>query len=561
MNQTEESSESSNKELLCRRERTGEEEPPHNLGLPFNFSATLWIIITSSIGKGTDWSQEEEVVQLARGGHRPSNNISTSEMDILNPDDDNIVGIECDEDADDPDGGDLTLYEMSPAVPLEPLLPVMMDTTPIIPTTVTISRHQVVSIPVLTITSTGLHHHQQQQVTSASGITPTFVPVVRSAHHSNTAPIQGGIATSVCIFRKNHGDITNSNNSPSPDVKAGLTSSPNNRSSFEVIHNLNIQQSESSDSLTTGKNEPIPIFSLPSQVIVTTQQHPSSQSIADRLQDQIHQQQHAVPLSQDDDDEKILLADIQEETDQQEGAAAAEGGGGDLPEVQEGENVLVVSGDDQLFICSVCNKNFVSLERLRSHEKTHTKTRPFKCTDCGKSFTVRYSLICHTRVHTRERPYICTACGSRFSQASSLKTHQIYKHTKEFPYECKTCGRGFISPGQRHEHVARTHLKVSGGRRKPNRRSKQPPKHAIQTNTSNSVATSTSDHVVEEGEEEDEEDEDGDDEDEDDEEDEVDHLNQVLHSPPQTANSSSSQTSSDVSCQTHLSLPPGPLDY
>ena len=112
-----------------------------------------------------------------------------------------------------------------------------------------------------------------------------------------------------------------------------------------------------------------------------------------------------------------------------------------------------------LLACVVCGRNFVSTERLQSHEKTHTKSRPFKCIDCGKTFTVRYSLICHTRVHTRERPYSCNVCGSRFSQASSLKTHQIYKHTKEFPYACRFCGRGFISPGQRHEHVNRSHSK------------------------------------------------------------------------------------------------------
>lgn len=114
-----------------------------------------------------------------------------------------------------------------------------------------------------------------------------------------------------------------------------------------------------------------------------------------------------------------------------------------------------------LLSCLVCGKNFVNIGRLKSHEKTHSKSRPFKCIDCGKTFTVRYSLICHTRVHTRERPYNCTICGSRFSQASSLKTHQIYKHTKDFPYLCKYCGRGFISPGQKHEHINRTHLKLT----------------------------------------------------------------------------------------------------
>jgi len=109
--------------------------------------------------------------------------------------------------------------------------------------------------------------------------------------------------------------------------------------------------------------------------------------------------------------------------------------------------------------CSDCGRHFVSLGKLKSHEKTHSKSRPFKCIDFNKTFTVRYSLICHTRTHTRERPYQCSLCGSRFTQASSLKTHVIYKHTKQFPYCCKLCGRGFISPGQKAEHVTRTHNK------------------------------------------------------------------------------------------------------
>lgn len=55
-----------------------------------------------------------------------------------------------------------------------------------------------------------------------------------------------------------------------------------------------------------------------------------------------------------------------------------------------------------------------------------------------------------------------------------MKTHQIYKHTKNFPYACKQCDRGFISPGQRHEHVVRTHLKLSSssGSRSKNKSSK-----------------------------------------------------------------------------------------
>lgn len=71
----------------------------------------------------------------------------------------------------------------------------------------------------------------------------------------------------------------------------------------------------------------------------------------------------------------------------------------------------------------------------------------------------------------------CSSCGSRFTQASSLKTHQIYKHTKAFPYDCALCGRGFISPGQRHEHVVRSHATrnsaPAAGHHAPGRKKKE----------------------------------------------------------------------------------------
>lgn len=451
--------------------------------------------------------------------------------DMVNADDDEDDGMR----GGDDDEGDLTLYEMSPAAPLEPLLPVMLHEShqqiqqhpqqqSVIHAAAAsqssgasiatiVSTPLMVSIPVLSISST---QHQN------------LVPVLRSGPPVSSVP-------SICIVKRDGG------NGNSTNTSIGAITSISN------INSLGVKSSE----------RPI-IESNKRGVEVEPHQEETRRGVSTTAGD-VGEKEARDTLTLDQSAEGQMQQEIRTRMDQGSAVGAVSS---DWTQGKQQETTISVQSVDQgtvglqqtsggggtsssgggqtLLSCSICNKNFVSVSRLVSHEKTHTKTRPFKCTDCGKSFTVRYSLICHTRVHTRERPYICTACGSRFSQASSLKTHQIYKHTKDFPYDCKICGRGFISPGQRHEHVSRAHMKIPKKKNNSSNRSTKP-RSTRATKSSSSVATSTHDNLH----------------------DQQQAAQEDLHHQNILGGEDSSNPSTPqmitASCQTHVSLPPGPL--
>lgn len=75
--------------------------------------------------------------------------------------------------------------------------------------------------------------------------------------------------------------------------------------------------------------------------------------------------------------------------------------------------------------CTICFKMFTRPYNLRSHQKTHTKERPFKCVhpDCGWTFARPHDLKRHELLHSGIKPYVCS-CGKNFSRNDAFKRHK-----------------------------------------------------------------------------------------------------------------------------------------
>lgn len=133
------------------------------------------------------------------------------------------------------------------------------------------------------------------------------------------------------------------------------------------------------------------------------------------------------------------------------------------------------------FTCPICKKQCKSSSTLRTHEKTHSDTRPYVCSACPKSFKIRGDLKRHYRIHTNERPYQCRieGCDLKFITSDNRKCHELIHqnirlftcsqctksfsnkrnlvnheniHTKTKPYVCNVCERRFTEYSSWYKH-------------------------------------------------------------------------------------------------------------
>uniref|UniRef100_A0A673ILR0 Zinc finger protein 462-like n=1 Tax=Sinocyclocheilus rhinocerous TaxID=307959 RepID=A0A673ILR0_9TELE len=114
--------------------------------------------------------------------------------------------------------------------------------------------------------------------------------------------------------------------------------------------------------------------------------------------------------------------------------------------------------------CSMCNRMFMSMQGLRSHERSHTavalvnRNDKYSCQYCQFASPFRHNLDRHVQSHHgHQKPFRCKFCPFKSSYLSRLKSHLHKAHAGEHTYKCMSCPFSTMTIIQLKEHSLLEH--------------------------------------------------------------------------------------------------------
>jgi len=78
------------------------------------------------------------------------------------------------------------------------------------------------------------------------------------------------------------------------------------------------------------------------------------------------------------------------------------------------------------FKCSDCNKKFLCVQNLRSHEKFCNSRNGFKCRYCSLEFTGYKNYAEHVKMKHQDKVFSCQKCGRGFMHKNNVKSHERF---------------------------------------------------------------------------------------------------------------------------------------
>ena len=120
--------------------------------------------------------------------------------------------------------------------------------------------------------------------------------------------------------------------------------------------------------------------------------------------------------------------------------------------VENQDNELVVRANE--LQCSVCEKNFNSLQQCQEHFKVCSKS--LVCDKCQKRFTHINRYKSHINMCNGLNKYKCYICKVQFTDFKKCSDH-VYWH--EHKFKCRMCDMKFKSVKSLTDHCSQQHPK------------------------------------------------------------------------------------------------------
>ncbi|XP_066566657.1 zinc finger protein 462 isoform X2 [Amia ocellicauda] len=114
--------------------------------------------------------------------------------------------------------------------------------------------------------------------------------------------------------------------------------------------------------------------------------------------------------------------------------------------------------------CTQCDRVFMSMQGLRSHERSHsalamfTREDKYSCQYCQFVSAFRHNLDRHVQSHHgHHKPFRCKLCSFKSAYMSRLKSHFHKSHAGENTYKCLSCSFSTMTISQLKEHSLKDH--------------------------------------------------------------------------------------------------------
>ncbi|KAM4809120.1 zinc finger protein 462 [Rhinophrynus dorsalis] len=238
----------------------------------------------------------------------------------------------------------------------------------------------------------------------------------------------------------------------------------------KIAENVDSKQ----EKLQAGTSQEVACNNSPEKVIVgyrcnfCVEVHPTLRAICNHLRKHI-QYGNTPPLPPDlKKDEKEELTDPDKSVDDAKEEPTDEGK--PIEEVSGGEEKTPKKGRKFRpggYPCKQCDRVLMSMQGLRSHERSHlalalfTREDKYSCQFCSFVSAFRHNLDRHIQTHHgHHKPFKCKLCPFKSSYSGRLKIHIAKSHGGEHAYKCSFCTFSTMTISQLKDHSLKVHGKT-----------------------------------------------------------------------------------------------------